>query len=79
MSISPFDCILSASLLTPSSPPPSPLSVICSVYATVHAKLKLSDLCLFERANNLCTSARGVVVARLYVGYSGMDDVLTIY
>ena len=34
-----------------------PLSVTCSVYATVHAKDKQYDLCLFERANNLWRSA----------------------
>ena len=34
----------------------SSLSAICSVYATVHAKDKQYDLCLFERANNLWRS-----------------------
>ena len=33
-----------------------PLSVTCSVYATVHAKDKQYDLRLFERANNLWRS-----------------------
>ena len=34
----------------------SSLSAICSAYATVHAKDKQYDLCLFERANNLWRS-----------------------